>query len=688
MARRQSLAQKPANIEDQVRHAYFTPAPAAYKVKCPDKDQRLGKISNAVVPSALDDGARERSFVPGPGSYDTPECRDFALPEGGRLNRKIPQERLTLDEYPKPAPGAYGIPKDPNVPRQLYGSFGKDPRVSAFIQNEVMRSRDVPAPGEHDVMEAMSNVKPFCPEGGRYLSQVGRDGGYFASAAKISDSRPGPDRYTLPSAINTSKSAGRLVWRYRSETLEDTKKLITRVVGTSSDTPAPGQYDVPDPAPLGQAPTLKSRQLGHSMPHPFAYNCAPDHGAKFAPVREQNSGDQIYGRDLTKGTLGKSRAARAAANVDQVTHHMPTPLLERDIEQPGEEVQWRSGGFPSMKKAKSAGAIKEQEHPIVEEMHKHYAMMSKYHGRKDNALLPNAHRRPEVVRTHSKSEEYQKLQRKKWELKQVTEKIRTLTVAALEPLDESKLKLEASEGLMDKAKFRMRMEGLSKDQQDLVLAEFPSVLLPALYAYFSPVSPDLSQTSLNLVGEYKEEGMNHGRKVYRRQPRGEIDACMYYWDADLAHREDREGPEFTGWLFGNKVGGLQIWAQCEDSSPVPPSFGWTIDGAAQSDFFVTGLAEKRFQESPEFLEKRRKQKEAEEEARRLEALGGGRYRRAEPVSTNQQAEEEMKDDAKEDIEAEMSPQLETALDQTKEEPEEENAPVKVDDGGEEVAQAS
>jgi hypothetical protein len=468
---------KAANIEDQVRLAYFTPAPVKYNVRNPEKDHRLGKISTAKVPSALDAGARERLLVPGPGSYQTPDLRDFSLPDGGRLNRKAPQERLQLDEYPIPPPGTYGVPNDPNVPRQLYGSMGKDPRVMKFIEDELLRSRHVPAPGEHDVMDAMENVKPFCPEGGRYLDQVGRGTGYFDSAAKLADGRPGPDSYSLPGSINPTKGHGRLVWKYRSETLEDTKKIITKVVG-NGENPAPGQYDVPDPQPLGQAPTLKSRTLSHSMPHPYAYNCAPDHGGKFtalAPVREQNSGDQIYGRDLKKGT----RRGRPIAVADEVSsNQMPLPMAERDIEQPGDTVQWRSGGFNLMKKVRSTGSIKEKrEHPAVEEMSKHYAMMSRHHGRSDKAFIPNAHRRPEVVRTHSKSAEYQKLQRKKWELGVIASEIKALTDAAVEPLDEDKLKYEATQGLMDKAKFRMRMEGLSQEQQDLVLAELPNVLL-------------------------------------------------------------------------------------------------------------------------------------------------------------------------------------------------------------------
>lgn len=36
--------------------------------------------------------------------------------------------------------------------------------------------------------------------------------------------------------------------------------------------------DVP---PIAGVPVLKGRTLSHAMPHPFAYNCAPDHGRKY-----------------------------------------------------------------------------------------------------------------------------------------------------------------------------------------------------------------------------------------------------------------------------------------------------------------------------------------------------------------------------------------------------------------------
>lgn len=482
----QSLGFKPRSFEDQVRYAYFSPTPQHYNPKRPGarSETILGKISEAKNPSALDHGQREAALVPGPGSYDTPDLRDISLPEGGRLNRKPPQERFKLDEYPSPAPGAYGVPHDPTVPRHLYGSFGKDPRVSKFIQDEVNRSRGVPAPGSNDVMESMESLRPFCPEGGRYLEQKGRDQSYFDGVARQATGGPDPTRYNLPGAINPHKAAGKLVWKYQSESLAKTKKVIERVVGSGHEVPAPGTYTLPDPDPIAPVPTLKGRTLSHGMPHPFAYNCSPDLSGKFddqyRSVVDKNSGDQIYGRDFKRGSppMTKDRPARAAASADEVVAaNMPVTLAERDIEQEGREtVQWRSGGFAALRKAKSVPVI-EREHPAVESTKQRYAPMSLKAGRKQTQFAPWAHRKPEKVKTSSKSEDYVSLQRKKWELEQINHEILAGAADVVEPLDLAKLRTEATKGLIDKAKFRMRMEGLGKEQQNLVLSEFPGVLM-------------------------------------------------------------------------------------------------------------------------------------------------------------------------------------------------------------------
>lgn len=488
---------KPTSFEDQVRYAYHTPSPGTYLPNVQEKGngKQLGKISEARIPSALDHGSREKALVPGPGSYETPDLRDIALPEGGRLSRKPPQERIKLDEYPSPPPGTYGIPVDPTLPRQLYGSFGKDPRVTKFIQDQINLSKGVPAPGAHDVMDSMENVRPFCPEGGRYLDQPGRTHGYFDEAAKLAEGKPAPGRYNMPGAINQKKNQGKLVWRYQSESLAETKKVIERVVGTGKENPAPGAYTLPDPKPLAPSPTLKGRQLSHGMPHPYAYNCEPDHAGKFSalahPVRDGNNGAQIFGRDFKKGAMTpddtKRRADRAKAVADQVAAAgMPLTLAEREIEQPGETVQWRSGGFANLRKAKSSPVISKAEHPAMQEMQKHFPPLSKFHGRHDKTFIPNASRRPEIVKTHSKCPEYQCLQRKKWEIGAIAAQITAGSQAILEPLDEAMLREKATQGLMDKARFRMRMEGLAQEQQDLVLAELPAVLMESTSASNSP----------------------------------------------------------------------------------------------------------------------------------------------------------------------------------------------------------
>jgi len=75
-----------------------------------------------------------------------------------------------------------------------------------------------------------------------------------------------------------------------------------------------------------------------------------------------------------------------------------------------------------------------------------------------------------------------------------------------------------------------------------------------------------------LVGEYTEEGNNHGRKVYKKaggKGPDDMNAYMYYWD-------ERDGPSFTGWWFGNQVGGSQVWSHCPSNSQRPPKNGWKI----------------------------------------------------------------------------------------------------------------
>eukprot|EP00435_Cladocopium_sp_Y103_P075905 s332_g68.t2 len=77
-----------------------------------------------------------------------------------------------------------------------------------------------------------------------------------------------------------------------------------------------------------------------------------------------------------------------------------------------------------------------------------------------------------------------------------------------------------------------------------------------------------------LLGDYMEKGVNHGRKFFQKTPNKSaggdlVEVFLYYWD-------NRDGPNFEGWWFGNKLGGTQVWSHCADKGLVPPSLGWKI----------------------------------------------------------------------------------------------------------------
>eukprot|EP00933_Yihiella_yeosuensis_P029089 TRINITY_DN227_c1_g1_i1.p1 TRINITY_DN227_c1_g1~~TRINITY_DN227_c1_g1_i1.p1 ORF type:complete len:580 (+),score=122.24 TRINITY_DN227_c1_g1_i1:117-1856(+) len=484
----------PASIEDQVRLNYSTPAPIAYEPYNPLKPdisepKRLGKISESNHPHALDHESKNKGWVPGPGSYQTPDLAGFPLPDGGRLNRNAPNERFKLDEYPVPAPGQYGVPNDPTRPRQLNGRFSRDPRVTAFIEDATRRARSIPGPGTHDVLDAQESAKPFCPEGGRYLDAY-KPPGYFDMVPKISEGVPDPGHYQNNIDMKLPQGVGRTVYRYESATLQETKGLLLKAVGDANDAPGPGTYAAPQPLlhqPTGNPPSLKGRTLGHGMPHPFAYNCAPDYSRKFLePVRSQNNGNQIYG----VGTRAADKAAKrsgsrgSAKSAEKSTDGFPGTNNDQledlpdgvgDDEKIDGEVQWRDGGFAKLKKSRSDSNVK-REHPSIKEAAKFYPQLQQHKKRSSNQFLPMASRRSESIGTLGGSKENQKLLRTQWKLGAFVEGIQNATSAALEPLDVEKLKTHAMRGLRDKALNRMKLQGVSHSQQEVIMEEMESLI--------------------------------------------------------------------------------------------------------------------------------------------------------------------------------------------------------------------
>jgi len=84
-------------------------------------------------------------------------------------------------------------------------------------------------------------------------------------------------------------------------------------------------------------------------------------------------------------------------------------------------------------------------------------------------------------------------------------------------------------------------------------------------------------------GDFTLHSENHQKPVYKKNGQWNgLDVMIYFWD-------ERDGPGFTGWWFGPKVGGDQVWAYHPDKDPVPPPSGWKVpyDGPVDNTFLLT-----------------------------------------------------------------------------------------------------
>jgi len=321
--------------------------------------------------------------------------------------------------------------------------------------------------------------KPFCPEGGRFMLEAHKPPSYFDVAPKLSEDIPPPGTYNAKGSVEI-KAVGQLVYRYESATSAETKELIAKVVGDPEEVPGPGHYKLPDPLPLAAPPAIKGRMLPYSMPHPYAYNCAPDHTRSFLePVRQRNNADQIFGTGWRQGAARRGDKGRPAPKDDQV-HLAELPPGVGDEEKPEDDgvVHWRSGGFSIKKSHSTTGVARapEVESQILEGVGKFYPPLAQRHQRCNSQFLPMSSRRTESVRTREVSEENQRLGQSKWKLAKALRGIENATSAALEPLDVDKLKQHAMKGLRDKAINRMKLQGVSKDQQEVILEEMDALL--------------------------------------------------------------------------------------------------------------------------------------------------------------------------------------------------------------------
>lgn len=96
----------------------------------------------------------------------------------------------------------------------------------------------------------------------------------------------------------------------------------------------------------------------------------------------------------------------------------------------------------------------------------------------------------------------------------------------------------------------------------------------------------LPASALAILGEYIEEGSHHGRPTYQRRPtemqKSLSEVVLFYWDS-------RDGDELSGWWFGDKIGGGQVWARNLSMGATPPQRGWRcpVDGPVQKHIVCT-----------------------------------------------------------------------------------------------------
>eukprot|EP00747_Dinoflagellata_sp_TGD_P197729 gnl/TRDRNA2_/TRDRNA2_69467_c0_seq1.p1 gnl/TRDRNA2_/TRDRNA2_69467_c0~~gnl/TRDRNA2_/TRDRNA2_69467_c0_seq1.p1 ORF type:complete len:938 (-),score=322.79 gnl/TRDRNA2_/TRDRNA2_69467_c0_seq1:66-2777(-) len=92
-----------------------------------------------------------------------------------------------------------------------------------------------------------------------------------------------------------------------------------------------------------------------------------------------------------------------------------------------------------------------------------------------------------------------------------------------------------------------------------------------------------------IKGSYSVTGSNHGKPVYKKDAGGSAVVLIYFWD-------ERDGAAFSGWWFGPKVGGDQVWAYNGSGAgaAAPPVAGWQVpwDGPVDDTVKVSPAAKR------------------------------------------------------------------------------------------------
>merc|ERR1719226_429523 len=84
-------------------------------------------------------------------------------------------------------------------------------------------------------------------------------------------------------------------------------------------------------------------------------------------------------------------------------------------------------------------------------------------------------------------------------------------------------------------------------------------------------------------GSFTLASQNHGKPAYKKDSQvNGLDVMLYFWD-------ERDGKAFSGWWFGPKIGGDQVWAYHPSNVMTPPKTGWKVPyhGPVDSTFLIS-----------------------------------------------------------------------------------------------------
>lgn len=467
------------SIDDQIRYAFFTPAPTEYDIHY-SKSTKGGLISSSVFPSLLDEPAKLVADVPGPSQYLGPG--DFPVAEGGRVYAPNPPRESELDksllnDAPGPGPGHFNLPETKK--NQTLGTFAKDIREPKYINDEVKRTEENPPVGYYNSQEAQEFIDPFLPAGGAAACNQHKPASYFDDVVKPHLDVPDPTKYAVHGTMEL-KPTGKPQCKYVSDTLEESRKLVRQAL--SSEVPGPGAYSLPD-LPAGKSCSLPGRALGHAMPGPYNYNSQPDLCRKFAPVRKGNSGDLIFGRNFRKDADGvmirKSPADAPAAicgpsspsagsSVRSRGHSITSDASDAASSSSNIHKGWVEGGFEKAQlelcKSRSVPAIQKPMHVSVAKAAQFYAPLSGHMQKPSSTFLPMAARRCVAVHTDPGTRDYTEYLVAKKSLQIIAEDLGAATKAALHPVDQVEVFRDAERLLARKARAQLRVEGLPTEK--------------------------------------------------------------------------------------------------------------------------------------------------------------------------------------------------------------------------------